>query len=163
VAIKLKTLATIGRELKDKKFTFKDLHLDFEKSSVFNTALGRKIEGNDIKVSFDDNAIKNSLRNLFNTKPGQRFLFPRYGMDLNPFLFEAVTSFNAQALGERIVSTIETFETRVSVIQCDVTPLFDDNSYDILLILGLPLLQTTFAINTTLDLQSQSFINFTSP
>lgn len=162
MAIKLPTLSVLARELKEKTHTFKDLYLDFEKSFVYNTVLGRRVEGNDVRVSLDDDAIKNSLRNLFNTKPGQRFLFPRYGMDLNQFLFEPISTFNAQILGEKIVTTIENFEPRVTVIECNVTPLFDNNQYDILLTLGLPLLQSSTSLNTTLDIKAQSFINFSS-
>ena len=82
MAIKIANLEQIADQFKQKQFAFKDLHLDFEKSGEYNTTLQRKIEGNDIKVDFDENAIRNSLKNLFNTRPGQRFLFPLYGLDL---------------------------------------------------------------------------------
>lgn len=157
MAIKISNLQQISDQYKQKDYYYKDLHLDFEKSGEFSTALNRKIEGNDVKVDYDESAIRNSLKNLFNTKPGQRFLFPLYGLDLNQYLFEAVTEFNGQIIGEKIVRSIENFEPRVKLRQCNVVAMPDDNQYDITIILEIPILNTVASINTALDIKNQSF------
>ena len=158
MAIKISNLQQISEQYKRKDYYYKDLHLDITKSGNYSTALQRKIEGNDIEVDYDESAIKNSIRNLFNTKPGQRFLFPLYGLDLSQFLFEACTEFNGQMIGEKIVRSIEIFEPRVNLRQCNVVAMPDDNQYDITLILEIPILNTTTSINTALDVKNKSFI-----
>ena len=158
MAIKISNLQQISDQYKQKAYYYKDLHLDFEKSGEFSTSLNRKIEGNDVKVDFDESAIRNSLRNLFNTKPGQRFLFPLYGLDLYQFLFEAVSEFNGQLIGEKIVTSIENFEPRVSVVECNVIAKPDDNEYDITIVVKIPILNSLASINTMLDVKTQSFI-----
>ena len=158
MAIKISNLQQIADQYKEKSFYYKDLHLDFQKSGEFNTTLDEKIEGNDIKVAYDESAIRNSLRNLFNTKPGQRFLFPLYGLDLNQYLFEGVSEMNGGMIGNKIVNAIENFEPRVKLIECNVVAMPDDNQYDITIILLIPIINSQASINTTLDLKTQSFI-----
>ena len=158
MAIKISNLQQISDQYKQKAYYYKDLHLDFEKSGEFNTTLNKKIEGNDIKVDFDESAIRNSLKNLFNTKPGQRFLFPLYGLDLYQYLFEAVNEFNGQLIGEKIVTSIENFEPRVTVRECNVVAMPDDNQYDITIIVEIPIINSLASINTALDVKTQSFI-----
>ena len=158
MAIKIANLEKISQRLVKKDYLFKDLHLDFTAAGNFDSALQRKITGNDIKVSYDESAIRNSLKNLFNTKPGQRFLFPRYGLDLNQFLFEAITADNAKIIGEAIVTAIEKYEPRVRVASVDIIPMYDDNQYDITLIISMPAFNTTASINSILDTKTQTFI-----
>lgn len=158
MAIKISSLEQISEQYKQKEYYYKDLHLDLAKSGNFSTALNKKIDGNDIQIDYDESAIKNSLRNLFNTKPGQRFLFPLYGLDLNQYLFEAVSEFNGQIIGEKIVTAIKNFEPRVTLRNCNVVAMPDDNQYDITIIVEIPILNTVASINTVLDTKNQSFI-----
>lgn len=158
MAIKISNLEAISKQFEQKTHVYKDLHLDFEKSFEFNTTLNKRIEGNDVRVDYDEAAIRNSLLNLFNTKPGQRFLFPLYGLDLNQFLFEAVSEENGQIIGEKIVTSIEKYEPRVRLQRCSVVAMPDDNQYDITIMITIPILNTTTSINTTLDVKTQSFI-----
>lgn len=158
MAIKINNLEQIADQYKLKDFLFKDLHLDFEKSYVFDTFAQRKIQGNDLKVSYDESAIYNSLRNLFNTKPGQRFLFPLYGLDLNQFLFEAITQENAQLIGEKIARSIENFEPRVTLMECNIVAKPDDNQYDITIVVQIPSINTVNSINMALDTKTQNFV-----
>ena len=158
MAIKIANLEQIADQFKQKDFAFKDLHLDFGKTSVYNPVLRTRIDGNDLNVDFDESAIRNSLRNWFNTRPGQRFLFPLYGLDLYQYLFEAVTEQNGQIIGEKIVSSVEKFEPRVQVRRCDVVAKPDDNEYEISLTVTIPIFNTTASINTILDTKNQTFI-----
>jgi phage baseplate assembly protein W len=158
VAIKISNLEQISQLYSQKDYYYKDLHLDFTRDGNFSPALNRNIEGNDVQVDYDESAIKNSLRNLFNTRPGQRFLFPKYGLDLNQYLFEAVSEFNGQIIGENIVTSIKNFEPRVVVRRCDVVAKPDDNEYDITIIVEIPILNTNASINMLLDARNKSFI-----
>lgn len=158
MAIKISNLETISKQFEQKSHVYKDFHLDFEKSFEFNSTLNTRIDGNDIRVDYDETAIKNSLRNLFNTKPGQRFLFPLYGLDLNQYIFEAVTEENGQLIGEKIVTSIEKYEPRVRLLRCDIVAMPDDNQYDITIMVSIPIFNTTSSINTILDVKTQSFV-----
>jgi len=77
MAIKLTNLEAISKQTTvDKVYTYKDLHLDFSPDSRYDVVSNITINKNDITVDYDEQAIKNSLKNLFSTRPGQRFLFP---------------------------------------------------------------------------------------
>jgi len=158
MAIKIAKLEEISEKFKTNEFLYKDLHLDFKKNTHIINKTNTVVEKNDIQVDYDKNAIKNSLRNLFNTKPGQRILFPYYGLDLYQFMFEPITEGNAQMIGEKIVRTIEAFEQRVVVRQCIIKAKPDDNEYDITLVVEFPVFNTTVSLNSTLDTRTQSFI-----
>lgn len=158
MAIKISNLQQISDQYQQQRYRYKDIHLDYKSSEVFSNTLNKPLEGNDIKVDYDENAIKNSLRNLFNTKPGQRFLFPLYGLDLNQYLFEIVSERCGQLIGERIVTAIQNFEPRVTVRRCDVTAMPDDNQYDITVIVSMPEFNTSVSLNSQLDVRTQTFI-----
>jgi phage baseplate assembly protein W len=158
VAIKIPNLNSIAEQYTLKNYLFKDLHLDFEKDYRFNSTKQQKVDTNDIQVDYDLKAIVNSLKNLFNTKPGQRFLFPKYGLDLNQFLFEPITNTNAQTIGERIVRSVDEFEPRVTVRNCNVVPFPDENEYRITLRMDFPAFNTQFTLDGTLNTTAQTFI-----
>lgn len=157
MAIQIQSLKKISEGYKEKTYIYKDLHLDFATASQYNTPLDRQIRSNDVKLSYDLEAIKNSIRNLFNTRPGQRFLFPLYGLDLHIFLFEQITDENARTLGETIVSGLERFEKRIIVQNCIVTPNNDDNEYEIDVIYTVPRLNAKDSISTILNAKTRSF------
>ena len=157
VAIRLTNLERISNQYVEKKYVYQDLRLDIIRSGVFNKALNRNIEGNDVKVDYDEGAVKNSIINLFNTKPGQRFLFPLFGLDLTPFLFEAITDENGRAIGEKIVTTINKYEPRVIVQKCQIIPKPEQNEYEINLFLVVPIFNASLNINTFLDVKTKTF------
>lgn len=158
MAVQLKDLKKISNDFVAKDFLYKDLKLDFELQGEYNSIFDKKLTKNDMRVSYDEEAIRNSLRNLFNTKQGQRFLFPLYGLDFYEFLFEPCTDYNGQTLGERIVSAIKTFEPRVKVNKVTVIADPEQHSYFIDVLVQMPELNTTATFNTQLDLKQQTFI-----
>lgn len=158
MAIKIKNLEQISEQYREAKYYFSDLHLDFKRESITSRTSNTAILGTDIAMDYDVSAIKNSLRNLFNTKPGQRFLFPKYGLDLNIYLFEQINERNAKAIGTAIVETIKLYEPRVEVQRCLVEAVPDDNVFEITLTLGIPSFNTIATINTTLDVTNKTFI-----
>lgn len=116
-----------------------DLHLDIENDY--------KVKGNftkeatqlvDIKVSYDEYAIRNSLNALLNTNPGQRLLLPEFGVNLKRYIFSPVSDVNAEAIGEFILQAIERWEPRVSVEEIKIVPNIDAQSYEITLDLYIP-------------------------
>jgi phage baseplate assembly protein W len=158
MAIKIKSLEQAANNYKSVEYVYKDLALDVRQSVLISPEFKTPIPGVDIKASINLEAIVNSLINLFNTLPGQRFLFPEYGLDLRQFLFTPITDFNARVLGEKIYQHVEIYEPRVIPKQVNVQPLIDSNQYNIEIVLELPELKLTTQTNFTLDIRKQSLI-----
>ena len=63
-----------------------------------------------------------------------------------------------KVIGEKIVHSIKLFEPRIVCRNCDVKALMDLNTYDITIVAEIPIINTTFSINSSLDLKKQMFI-----
>ena len=103
------------------KLSFKDINITFKKHPVTN----------DLVVSKDASAIKQSIVNLLMTNKGERVYQPEYGSDLRRFLFEPMDFATAAAIQNNIISTIKKFEPRIGVLSLEAIPNFDDNGFDI--------------------------------
>jgi phage baseplate assembly protein W len=165
MAIKIKSLETIANTYTEQlatnkqQYIYSDLTLDISLAlATTQPGYPNVITTNDVAVSHDYQAIANSLTNLFNTTPGQRFLFPDYGLDLRQFLFTPITEFNARNLGNTLLRGITKYEPRVNVININVQTVPDASQYNITLILGFPTLNTKQTVNYKLDLKNQTFI-----
>lgn len=158
MAIKIKKLDQVSKNYTAQQYLYKDLSLDITQTKIESPGYRLSIPGTDIKASFDLNAIKNSLQNLFNTKPGQRFLFPTYGLDLNQFLFQPITQTNGNIIGSKIFSAVNKFEPRVKPRQVNVILDPDNNQYIINIIIDIPELNVVTTIETNFDLRKQTFI-----
>lgn len=161
MAIRIKNLENLSKLLETKEYVYKDLHLDLVKDSNFNQVNEKLIPLNDIKASFDKQAIYNSLRNLFTTKPGERFLFPKYGLDLTEYLFQPISAVVSDLIGNKIVAAVKLYEPRVELEKCVVTSDPENNRYLIDVIVFIPLFNTTDVINSVLDVKSESFVFLT--
>jgi phage baseplate assembly protein W len=149
IAIKLQTSTA-----KSLDYTFKDLHLDLELQRANIKEEERFLyppaQGNDIKTDTDLTAVRNSIRNIFLTKKGQRFLFPDFGSDLSVFLFEPISNYRGEVLGEFIVSAIERWEPRVRINRVQIKTNPDENTYEASINFSVPALEMPEA---TLQLQ----------
>jgi phage baseplate assembly protein W len=158
MAIKIENLESVASQFINKSYTYKDLSLDLKLYNIESGGYQPPIPGADIKVSYDVAAIANSLSNLFNTLPGQRFLFPEYGLDLYRYLFEPITKFNAQTIGNYIYQSVKIYEPRVTPRNINVRPEPDNNIYYITIVLEIPELNTTTEIGFDFDIKKQQFI-----
>jgi len=125
-------------------YTYTDLFLDIQEEpiGISGNYLDVPGSGRDIKVAYDLNAIRNSLTNLFNTLPGERFLQPEYGSDLRRYIFEPISEVQGNSIGREIYSSITRWEPRVTVTGIDVLGIRDTNEYNITLSLQVPFLKT---------------------
>ena len=120
---------------------YQDLKLDFEYSYTQNSEFLKGNEIIDLKVDYDLNAVKNSLRNMFMTNRGEKLLNPYFGIGLASFVFDQVTQSTAKIIGDAILTNINTFEPRVQVNRVNVIANEDDNSYTINIIVSVPQLK----------------------
>jgi phage baseplate assembly protein W len=162
MAIKITNLQTIADTYNSNQFVYKDLYLDLAQNETLYSGFQSPVPKKDIKVSYDDQAISNSLTNLFNTIPGQRFLFPEYGLNLRQYLFEPITEINAEIIGRNIFDTIKLYETRVTPLNVNVIADPDKNLYIITITVVIPVYNATVSIYYNYDLTRQKFINITN-
>lgn len=109
--------------------TYTDLHLDlgFSKS----IGLGNSpANSNDILVDNDEEAIKNSIRNIFSIRKGDKLLNPEFGSSLEQYLFEPVSEVYARAIADDILNTLESYEPRIEITKVTIVPKQDQNQYD---------------------------------
>jgi phage baseplate assembly protein W len=158
MAIRLKNLETAAKQYTDQRYLYKDLTLDISQSDLEVPGYTLPIPEADLRASFDLGAIRNSLQNLFNTLPGQRFLFPDYGLDLYQFLFLPITPETGQVIGERMLGAIERYEPRIFVKRVNVIADPDANTYRITLIIEIPVLKQETSLQGELNIKTQSFL-----
>lgn len=138
MAITINTGSAPVRQTSD-RITFRDLHVDLveevaPKSKTLH-GTGTKI---DLKTSVDEGAVMNSLKNLFNTIPGQKLLDPTYGLNLSEWLFNPASETVARSIGETIQSGVERYEPRVNIDHIDIIVNMEQNQYEIELIMTIP-------------------------
>lgn len=125
------------------KVLFKDLRLDIQANYTKNTQLLKKREIKDIQNSENIDAIKNSIFNLFTTMPGQKILNPTFGLNLQQFIFTGLTEINGKLMAETILKGLNKYEPRVKVKNINVEIDYDNNQYNIYLLLNVPALNNT--------------------
>ena len=121
---------------------YSDVHLDLENDYAIRGNY-KKSETNliDIKISYDIEAIKNSLTALFSTYPGQRLLLPSYGVSIQRYIFSPVSDGNARLIGEQLNNAISLWEPRVAINRINISPKKQDHRYDIVLDMYVPSLK----------------------
>ena len=111
------------------KPVYTDLHLDLKLKTIVNNDV--LIDAGDIEVDENINAIKNSIKNIFSTKKGQKIYDPEFGAALDQHLFERVDEFYARLIGEEILRNVGQYEPRIEILKVLVLPIPDENEYKI--------------------------------
>lgn len=101
--------------------TFTDLDLTFAASPATG----------DIVRKYDENAIKQSVKNLVMTRNYERPFHPEIGSQVNNLLFEPFSPMLQAMLQQAITNTINNFEPRVELINVFVTLKPDNNTVDV--------------------------------
>jgi len=69
-----------------------------------------------VTMTSDEEDIQASLHILFRTAPGERFLQPEYGLDMNELMFEPMSTTLRTFMIDRIHTTILIHEPRIRVV-----------------------------------------------
>ena len=101
------------------KNIYSDLDLTFNRLPVTN----------DIALSYDEQAVVRSVRNLLLTNFYERPFQPDIGSNLNTILFEPVNNLTASHLSNDIENVINNFESRAKINSVVVSPNSDQNSF----------------------------------
>jgi phage baseplate assembly protein W len=124
--------------------SFKDISLSFQANPLNYDLIAIK----------NETAIARSVRNLVLTQPGERFFNQNLGSKINQSLFENIDDISASVIRDEISNTIENYEPRVSLIEVDVTPNYDNYEFNVNIkyyIVGADVLpqQLSFALQPT--------------
>lgn len=88
----------------------------------------------DVMRTFNEEAVKRSIRNIIMTVRGERLMNPQYGSDINSILFENMTPSSEEMLKEYITTAINNYEPRANIIAVVVTALYDMNAYGVTIV-----------------------------
>lgn len=137
-------LKSINKQQVETVYTYRDLSLDINENNITtDVGLYREPTSTDIEISYDEAAIKNSLTNLFSTMPGQKLLNPDYGLNFAQFLFIPASESMARMIGNRILEGVQKYESRVKVVNVNVTVDEDAAEYMITLTVKIPKLNNS--------------------
>jgi len=103
----------------------KSLYSDFHKDLTINPI------SNDLAVKRDEEAVKESLKNLLLTDRGERLFQPSLGSDIRATLFENNTPMVVKLLEEKVRAVINNFEPRVNIIEIIIKSEYDENKIQI--------------------------------
>ena len=125
-------------------YTYRDVEFDLKLDNLGNVNPNDKTVNNiDITDLRDLMAIKQSVVNIFNTRPGQKILNPDLGMDLTHFLFDPITEQTADLLARSILKGLAVQEPRIRITNLEVVGDIPSNRYMITFVLQLPNLNTS--------------------
>ena len=100
---------------------FKDINLSFKRHPVTN----------DLVVIKNEDAIKQSVKNIIFTILGEKPFLPLFGSKLNSSLFELDTNFNETKISDEISSVLLNNEPRISNILVSVSNPQDSHELNV--------------------------------
>jgi phage baseplate assembly protein W len=123
---------------------FKDISMSFQSNPLTNDLIALK----------NENAIARSVRNIVFTLPGEKFFNPNFGSRISRSLFENLDNSSALVIKDEIENSIRNYEPRVSLVDVQVNPDFDNNSFDVIIIyrivgIDVPAQQLQFVLQPT--------------
>lgn len=98
--------------------TFSDIDLNFTPHPVTG----------DLVTRYDDNAIKQSLKNLIMTRNFERPFHSEIGSPVKALLFDLITPLTAHMVRRAIIDLVSNFEPRVVLLAVDVIASPENNS-----------------------------------
>lgn len=98
--------------------TFSDLDFNFSPHPVTG----------DLVQKFDENAVKQSVKNLLQIRHYEKPFHSDIGSPLRELLFENITPLTEAMAKRAIIDIISNFEPRVSIINVDVIASEENNS-----------------------------------
>ena len=100
---------------------YSDLDLTFRRLPVTN----------DVALSYDEQAVIRSVRNLLLTGFYERPFQPNLGSNLNKLLFEPADQLTSNLIESEVKNVISNFEPRVTINTINVTISPDENSFNL--------------------------------
>ena len=123
---------------------FKDVSMSFQVNPLNSDLIGLK----------NENAIARSVRNIVFTLPGEKFFDENFGSRISATLFENIDDISAGLINDEIRQSINRYEPRVELTDVEVSPDFDNNQFDVLIVYNIigadvPPQELQFALQST--------------
>lgn len=87
----------------------------------------------DVALSYDQQAVIRSIRNLLLTRKYEKKFNPKIGTNIDALLFENITPITSSALQNEITTAIANYEPRATVKSVVVSGLPEQNAYSVTL------------------------------
>jgi len=93
-----------------------------DSDELYNSFLGTgwsfppRFAGGGVVMSRDEQDIQESLKILFGTVPGERFLEPKFGLDMHALMFEPMSTTMRSLLLDRVRTAILIYEPRIKLL-----------------------------------------------
>lgn len=107
------------------------VYADFHKDLTTNPF------SNDLALKTDEEAVKESLKNIILIDKGEKLFQPTFGGNIRAMLFELNSPATIKLIQEQIKTTINNYEPRAQLIDVEVYSLIDDNKVAIKIIYAL--------------------------
>ena len=123
---------------------FKDISMTFQSNPLTSDLIALK----------NESAIARSIRNIVFTLPGEKFFNPNFGSKVSKVLFENVDEISSSNIRDEIAISIINYEPRVSLKDVIVSPDFDNNNFNAIIIYevigaDIPAQQLEFVLQPT--------------
>jgi uncharacterized protein len=99
-------------------------------SDIDFTFTRRPVVG-DVALSYDNQAVIRSIRNILSTKKYEKLFNPSFGTNIDSVLFEPISAITSSALEQEISNAIRNYEPRVILKTVVVSPKEDKNLYEV--------------------------------
>lgn len=109
----------------------REIYSDFGKDLLLNPV------NSDVSRKVNEEAVKESIKNLILTDRGERLFQPEVGCDIRSMLFENFTQETVDTMRNMIFETIETYEPRCDLLGVDVTGRIDSNEIRVIITFAL--------------------------
>lgn len=107
--------------VRKKQSLFSDFHKDLTQNPI----------SEDLALKRDEEAVKESIKNLILTDKGERLMQPLIGGNIRAMLFENNTPATIKFIQEQIKTTIEEYEPRATLIDVIVQSSLDENTINV--------------------------------
>lgn len=107
--------------LSKKPNLYSDFHKDLRISPI----------SKDIALLKDEDAVKQSIKNLILTDPGERLMQPLIGGGIRGLLFENITPGVLKVIETKCRDTINIYEPRAEIIDITASSIYDDNKVSV--------------------------------
>ena len=124
-----------------KVIAYKDFNLNFAANPF----------SNDLSVLTNEKAVAQSLKNLLMTERGEIPFNPKVGSGIRRLLFEPVSEVVTITMKEKIVTTIENYEPRITLKGLNIKDDPETNSYIIEISYTVTVSNDTYTASISLD------------
>ena len=111
------------------KFTVTPLRA--ERYSDFYNNFNKNFGTKDLARITNEDSIINSLKNLIQTRKGERPFFPEFGCNISGLLFENFSQFTTDSIETEIKTAVENFEPRIKTIRVNAVESQDNHSIEL--------------------------------